>query len=256
MSAADLRARAGEIVAALALLTRLPVGALAARLPAPEPVRAVWAYPLAGAIVGAIGGGVYWLSAALGLPPALAAVWALAALVLATGALHEDGLADFADGFGGATRERRLEIMRDSRLGVYGALALALSLALRAVALAVLANPSLVLAGLVAAGAASRACAGGLMAALPNARADGLSVAAGRPSAAITAMGFGMAILVGMIVLEFGLIWALWLGAGLGALAVAWLAKRSLGGQTGDVLGAAVQAAECLALTALVAASG
>lgn len=255
MSAADLRARAGEIVAALALLTRLPVGALAARLPVLEPARAVWAYPLAGAIVGAIGGGVYWLGASLGLPPALSAVWALAALILATGALHEDGVADFADGFGGTTRERRLEIMRDSRLGVYGALALALSLAVRAVALALLADPSFVLAGLVATGAASRACAGGLMAGLPNARADGLSAATGRPSATIAAIGFGIVVLIGIIVLEFGLIWALWLGAGLGALAVAWLAKRSLRGQTGDVLGAAVQAAECLALTALVAAA-
>ena len=103
------------------LLTRLPVGWLATSA---EPARladAVWAFPVVGAVVGAIGGAVFWVCARLGMPPAVAAVWTLASMLLVTGALHEDGLADTADGLGGGrTRERKLEIMRDSRIGTFG----------------------------------------------------------------------------------------------------------------------------------------
>ena len=98
--------------------------------------RIAWAAPVAGAVVGLIGALVLALTALLGLPLLLRAGLATAALVAATGALHEDGLADVADGFGGgATRERKLEIMRDSRIGAYGAIALALALILRVGAL-------------------------------------------------------------------------------------------------------------------------
>src|ERR1700759_5687818 len=90
-----------ELAAAFLLLTRLPLAALGRGLPFPEPSRCVWAYPIVGATVGAIAAAAFLLCSRLGLPPGLAAVWSLAASALATGALHEDGLADTAGGLGG-----------------------------------------------------------------------------------------------------------------------------------------------------------
>ena len=128
-----------DFTTALAFLTRLPL---------PEPdrppdlARATRAMPLAGAVIGLGGAAVYGLTGALGLTPAIAGLLAVATTILLTGALHEDGLADSADGlFAGAEPARRLEIMRDSRTGAYGALALILSVGLRATALAAIAAP-------------------------------------------------------------------------------------------------------------------
>ncbi|WP_181180926.1 adenosylcobinamide-GDP ribazoletransferase, partial [Paracoccus sp. FO-3] len=145
--------------AALALvwLTRLPVGRL---LPASPPTlaQAAWAFPLVGLAVGFIGAAVLGLAALAGLPGMVAALLAVGAMILATGALHEDGLADCADGSGGATRERRLEIMRDSRIGSYGVLALVLVTGLRVAAIAALvAQPWLAAAAVAGLAAASRA---------------------------------------------------------------------------------------------------
>ena len=109
---------------AWAFLTRLPGGAHPGD--DRELGRSVPWFPIVGAILGALSGTVYWaLHGPLGAP--LAAVLAVAASAAATGGLHEDGLADTADALGGATRERRLEIMKDSRVGVFGAMALVLS---------------------------------------------------------------------------------------------------------------------------------
>ena len=159
------KARLAETVAAFALLTRLPVGLM----PVPwtrELRHAAWAYPLVGAAVGLIGGLTYWIVQGLGVPPVLAAIFAIFATILATGALHEDGLVDAADGLGGKSPEDRLAIMRDHRIGTYGALALVLSLGIRIAAIALLAEPALVIGALIATGAASRASATALMAAL------------------------------------------------------------------------------------------
>src|SRR5205823_1129594 len=98
--------------------------------------RGSWAAPVAGAAVGLLGAMVYWIGHLMGLPPFLSAGLVLAATLAVTGCLHEDGLADTADGFGGRDRVRKLEIMRDSRIGTYGVCALVLSLLLRAGALA------------------------------------------------------------------------------------------------------------------------
>src|ERR1700722_165816 len=125
-----------DVADALRFFTRLRVGE-------PEPGapldidRIAWAAPVAGVAVGLISALILALTTLLGLPPLLRAGLATAALVVAPGALHEDGLADVADGFGGgATRARKLEIMRDSRIGAYGAIAIALALILRVGALA------------------------------------------------------------------------------------------------------------------------
>ncbi|MEC7259603.1 MAG: adenosylcobinamide-GDP ribazoletransferase, partial [Pseudomonadota bacterium] len=127
----DKADRARDILVALALLTRLPLP----RLPDAafqHQARVVWAFPLAGLIVGGLGALAGMLALHAGLPATVAAGLALVVHCAATGAMHEDGLADTLDGlWGGHTRERRLEIMKDSTVGAYGAIALVLSLGLR-----------------------------------------------------------------------------------------------------------------------------
>ncbi len=125
-----------DLRAGLAFCTRLPVTAPAdARL-----ADAAWTFPIAGAVVGLIGGVVLYVALALNLPPFVTATLAVAATALATGCLHEDGLADTADGFGGGhERARVLEILRDSRIGTYGVIALIVSFLLRVGALSSLA---------------------------------------------------------------------------------------------------------------------
>ena len=236
----------------MALLTRLPVPKLS--LPAPRGADAVWAYPLVGAMVGALGGGAYWLAAWLSLPPALAALCALAVMVVATGALHEDGLADFADGLAGKTPERRLAIMRDHEIGTYGVIALVLSLAIRATAMALIAAPATVLAALIATEAAGRLAAILVMAGLPPARGDGLSASVGQPGAGVASVATLLTLAIAWLALSFGAAMLLIVAAGVSAAAIGFLAQKRLGGQTGDVLGAACQICQCLALMALVAA--
>ncbi len=233
--------RWAELVGAVCLLTRLPVGRLAAAHPAPA--GCVWAYPVAGAVAGLLAAAVLRLGRMVGMGQPVAVVWALAAAVLVTGGLHEDGLADMADGFGGGrTRERKLAIMRDSRIGSYGALTMAFSLALRAAPLALSARPerAVLLAGVLGRGAMLLP-----MLLLRPARPDGLG--ASLREARRGRMLAGLAICAATA-------WAA-PGAALAALAaglaVAGLAHRQVGGYTGDVLGAAEVAAECAALAAM-----
>ncbi|MFC3123555.1 adenosylcobinamide-GDP ribazoletransferase [Pseudoroseomonas globiformis] len=248
-----IRARLAEFGAALGLLTRLPAGWL------PQPTdfgaalaRSVWCWPLIGAALGALGGLVQTALTALGLPPGLAACWALAAMLMASGALHEDGLADTADGFGGGhSRARKLDIMRDSRIGSYGVLALILSLGLRGAALASLAHPLAAMA--VAAGLGRLALLGPLMA-LPPARSDGLSAGLGRPGAVPAFLALALMAALGLALLPAGLALGATLAALLAATLVTMLARRQIGGQTGDVLGAAAVLAESAALSVLTLA--
>src|SRR5215472_11641834 len=145
-----LKERAGELNASILFLTRLRYGP-AATAGGAAIAQGAWAFPIAGLIVGAIGALVYWLAHRLGLPPLPCAALSVAATMLVTGCLHEDGLADTIDGFGGGgTREQKLDIMRDSRIGTYGVCALVLSVLLRASALANL-SPALVVPALIAA---------------------------------------------------------------------------------------------------------
>jgi adenosylcobinamide-GDP ribazoletransferase len=242
-----VRERLAEFAAAFALLTRFPVP----RQPLKAEANAAWAYPLVGSAIGALGGCVYWILFALSLPPALSAIFALLAMVLATGALHEDGLADFADGFAGTTPADRLSIMRDRRTGTYGATALIFSLALRATAVALIVAPASVLAALLVAGAAGRTSAVIVMASLPAARSDGLSAAVGRPSPKVAGAAQAIAFLVGWLSLSFSLAVFVMAIAAAVALLVSRYAQSKLGGQTGDVLGASSQITECLTLALL-----
>ncbi|MSP47726.1 MAG: adenosylcobinamide-GDP ribazoletransferase [Alphaproteobacteria bacterium] len=234
-----------ELVTAVAFLTRLPIR-LDATLPLAAAARG---FPLAGALVGGIAAAVLALAHGVGIPPLVAAVLAVGAAVAATGALHEDGLADSADGlFSGAARERVLEIMRDSRIGTFGALALILSVGLRAGSLAALADGA---AALIAVHALSRGWLPWLMRIDAPARTDGLAAAAGKPEADGVYWAAGLGITIAVIALGPGpALLAAAVSAG-SAAAVAALARRRLGGYTGDTLGATEQAAEIGALLAL-----
>ncbi len=248
-----LGARLAEVQLALMLLTRLPAGVL----PGPPPGigQASWAFPLAGLAVGGVGAAVLGLALWSGLPPVVAAGLALAAMVLATGGLHEDGLADCADGFGGGRDPAaRLEIMRDSRIGSYGALALILVTGLRWQALAALAALGAWQAALalLALAALSRAMMPVLMALMPPARPEGLGHAArARSSGAVAAVALGLALALVFI----GPAAAFWAASAmaLGSLLMAWAALRLIGGQTGDVLGATQQLAELAGLLTVLA---
>ncbi|MCB4767932.1 adenosylcobinamide-GDP ribazoletransferase [Ancylobacter sp. Lp-2] len=206
-------------------------------------------FPLAGALIGLIGLIVH-LTALTILPGFIAATLAVGVMVLATGALHEDGFSDTADGLGGMTRERRLAIMRDSRLGTFGAVALLLATLLRIGALEGLATFSWAGAAgaLLAAAALSRLAALGLIAALPSARPDGLAGRAGRPSRATLWKAGIAAVAISIVSVVTTMGWTAFLSGLLIAL-LAWsgiirLASAKFGGQTGDVAGAAALTVE------------
>jgi adenosylcobinamide-GDP ribazoletransferase len=251
----DLKMLRSELATAFMLLTRLPVARFAGWESPPDLARCAWAFPLAGLVVGGLGGAVYWAAHSLGMPPPLAAAWTLAATMAITGGLHEDGLADVADGFGGgATRERKLSIMRDSRIGTYGALALALSTLKRLAAIAALDRPGPVAAALIGAGMLGRGGIIMLLLALPPARADGLGASVRRPPAATAAAGFIIAAAGALAFLPFAL--PVILIALAAAFAMVRLAGRQIGGHTGDVLGAGELTVECAALTAIACFAG
>ncbi len=243
MSTARIRR---DLAAATALLTRLPV-----RHPPHANPDAAWAWPVIGGVVGALSGGLGLAAWALGATPAVAAALVLAAQLALTGALHEDGLADCADGLGGRDRERRLAIMRDSRIGTFGACALVLSLLLRWSLLATALVQGNLVAVALAAGLASRAPMAVAMRWLPPARPDGLSRSTGRPGPGAALLGAAIA----------GGTLALWGVHGLAAailiVGVLWsvgrAARARIGGQTGDMLGAVQQLSEIAVLAALTA---
>lgn len=247
-NSAPRRPRPGDLCLAIGFLTRLPMSSGRGDLAA-----AGWAFPLAGAVVGALSALVYWLAIRLGLTTLIAAALAVAAGILLTGALHEDGLADFADGLGvrGGPAEK-LAAMRASGIGSYGTLVLLLGVLLRVLALAALVGPAGVTPALIAAHAGARAVLPWAMCREPQARTDGLAVAAGRP-------GWGTALaalLIGLVILILaegplrGVIAGL---AALLGLLLLPVARRQFGGLTGDVLGAVEQVAEIAILVSLVA---
>jgi adenosylcobinamide-GDP ribazoletransferase len=245
------------------LMTDLKVGLLfATRIPiphdapiaGPEVARSAWALPVAGILVGLASALVYLIAWRWALPGIVAAGLALAASMAMTGCLHEDGLADTLDGLGGRDRERKLEIMRDSRIGTYGACALILSVLLRAGALASLSAPGRVALALLAAHAGARAVLPAFMRVVPPARPDGLAADAGRPpgGAAATAAAIGLAVAIVTIGFGKALVALLLLLAAMAFMR--WLCRQQVGGQTGDVVGALEQIGEVIVL--LVAAAG
>jgi adenosylcobinamide-GDP ribazoletransferase len=251
--AAPLLGWIAEIRLATAFLTRLPVP-LAAEIARHPVSAAVRAFPVVGLAIGAIGGLVYVIADLLGLSPTIAALLAIAGVAIATGGLHEDGLADSADGLGARTREQALAIMRDSHIGTFGVMALFFVLSLRVVALSYAGSTVEAVLLLIAAASGSRAVIPALMYMLPPARSDGLGWTAGRPDRrrVVDAGALGALIVAAALWPTWGLIA---IAAGTAAACfVGWLARRRLDGQTGDVLGAAQQIAETAILLSYVAA--
>jgi adenosylcobinamide-GDP ribazoletransferase len=173
--------------------------------------------------------------------------------IVLTGAMHEDGLADTADGFwGGFTPERRLEIMKDSQIGTYGVLALIVSIGLRWLALTAVLATIGVWAPLGLA-LLSRAVMPVLMFSLPNARNSGLSQSVGRPSAVLMFIGLCLALLTSVAIIGICTV-AIAAAMGLTTVSIALIARAKIGGQTGDVLGAGQNIAELTGLLVLLAA--
>jgi adenosylcobinamide-GDP ribazoletransferase len=245
-----------QFLTATTVLTRLPV---ASREPEGAPQEGVvaascWAFPAVGAGIGFLAAGAMMLATLFGLHNAAAALFGLVAAGLVTGAMHEDGLADTADGFGGGkTRDEKLAIMRDSRQGSYGIIALIVTIGLRAVALTTIGDPIDGALALIAAHAASRAALPPALYLMRPAREDGLGATAGRPTltATLVAIAIGAAVALAMLGPLRGVVALIVMGAAVAGAAV--LAQRQIGGYTGDVLGAFQQIGEIVML--LVAAA-
>ncbi len=242
----ELLHRLADLGASLRFFSRLPVPQLGrlddtGALPALPQAAAM--VPLAGFLIALPAALVGLAVGAARLPELLIGLLVVTALVVPTGALHEDGFADSADGLvGGTTIEKRLLIMKDSRIGTFGGLALILSTLIRASAYgALFANPATGVFAVLAGGALSRLAMTALWAALPNARPDGLAARLGQPDQRALAFGAGLTVLllsplpalVGAPATLLGIAFA-----GLAALAFGAFAREKIGGQTGDILGA------------------
>ncbi|MEP6659849.1 MAG: adenosylcobinamide-GDP ribazoletransferase [Acidimicrobiales bacterium] len=232
----------GGLRAAITFLTRVPAGDCPADIATAPP----W-FPFVGAIIGAFVGVIFvgcWHLVA----PAVAAVLALATGALVTGAFHHDGLADTADAFGGGwSPAQRLEIMKDSRHGTFGVIAIVLVVVAQVAALATL-GPAQGFAALVAAHTLGRAGAVALMMSLPAARPDGLGAEYTqrlRTGSAISGIVVGA--LLATIVMGSWVLPAI-AAVVVTSLAVGVLANRKIGGIVGDVLGAAEQVGESAVL--------
>lgn len=243
-----LRTELAILLLAAQFLTRLPVPA--ARLFTDARLAATPRYyPLIGLLIGCLAAAIYW-AAALVFPPLLAALLSTAATLLFTGAFHEDGLADTFDGVGGGlTRERALEIMKDSRLGTYGAAALIIALGLKIAALAAL-PLALALTALMAAHGLSRASAVLVIATSHYVRFEGkakpVASALGPAGLAVTLLS-AAAIIAALAFLAhwpLAAIAAALTGLALGHIALRFFYAPKLGGYTGDALGAVQQASE------------
>ncbi len=210
--------------------------------------KGAWAYPFVGIVVGGILALVVWALSITSLPPIAIGILAVALGLFLTGAMHEDGLSDTLDGFwGGWTRDARLEIMKDSRLGVYGTAGLMVTLALKAVLIGTLITTPWVLIG---AAALSRGWMPITMALLPNARVNGLSQSVGQPPKICAAIALG----IGVVCAALSLPWLAVAASFLVVAVVGYVAHRKIGGQTGDVLGASQVTSELSILLVCAAA--
>lgn len=243
-----------DLRACLIFLTRLP---LAMPDATPPPLAAsARAFGLTGAIIGALAALVYGVCQSLGVPAGVSVTVMLIATVLVTGALHEDGLADCADGFGGGqNREGRLAIMRDSRIGSYGVIALILAFLIRWSALSHIAGSAggwTLAAAVIASGSLSRTVMVATLWALPAARADGRSAETGRPGRSTLTQAASAAVIVFVAILwpvasiaAMAILALAGLAAGIAVMAVS---RRLIGGQTGDVCGSVQVVAEAAML--------
>ena len=210
------------------------------------------AWPIVGLAIGALSGGALWLAANLGLHPLAASFVAMITAAVVTGALHEDGLADVVDGFGGgSTRAQKLRIMRDSHIGAFGVMALVLIVGFKAGSMAGFNGPGFAAGAVLSAHVLSRSFLPMLMVALPPARRNGLGHGAGVPKTENAVMAAAIGILIAILTLGIG---PGLVASALAALGVAFMgtvAQRQIQGFTGDVLGAAQQISEALVIAGI-----
>jgi len=244
-----------DVPAALGLLTRLPIK-VDTEAAIHRGAASAWAYPVVGICVALISllivTGLSWFGVTSWI---LAGIYVALGIII-TGAMHEDGLADSADGlWGGWTKERRLEIMKDSRIGTYGVLALILAVLLKAMAIHALIEAGSVWGPLVVCAAASRALMVVLMSLLPNARDTGLSQSVGRPEQSTMLVACAVGLGIGLVALP-SFVPALMIVSVLVTLACGAIARAKIGGQTGDILGATQQITEIVLLITCMSLMG
>lgn len=241
-----MREEGASFLLAVQFLTRLPVGSEGLYSPA-RMAAAVRYYPLVGLFVGGVSAGIFFVSDMV-CPTPIAVLLSIAVGLLLTGAFHEDGLADTFDGLGGGlTREKALDIMKDSRLGTYGTLALVIALALKAGALIAL-TPAMIPFALVAGHGLSRLSSVLVIATSRYVRDKGTGkpVAGGAsPASLAVALATGAAMIAAWCVWQMpvALVWA-GFGLLLGHLLMRLFFEPKLGGYTGDTLGAVQQGSE------------
>ena len=240
-----------DIVAAASLLTRLPVPVDHERA-GERAASAVWAYPIVGAVVGLICGLISMTLVWVDVPSGIAAAVCLGLSMLVTGALHEDGLSDCADGLGGAySKDRALEIMKDSRIGAFGAAALIAVLLARWSGTDWTLN-HLTLWAFAGFGAASRLPMVLAMFAMPLARSNGLAAGVGRPQAVHALVALALTAVICFVAFGFTALPVLFWSVA-AALPLYLLAMRRIGGYTGDVLGGSQQLSEVAAMATALA---
>lgn len=233
-----------DFLVALVFLTRFPLR-LHLNFGMSAVGSSVRCFPLVGFIVGGISGTVFLAALSGYLSPLVAALLAVGSQILITGALHEDAIGDVADGFGGgATKDKKLEIMRDSRVGTYAVVTLIILLGLKVAAISAFENPMTGFVALLAAAGCSRGMIALGMYILPPARKDGLGASAGKPPlvSVLFALFFSVAVPIAILGPFVGS--AALLAAAILPLLLGWIAYRQIGGQTGDVLGSLQQVSE------------
>ena len=234
-----------QIFLSFLFLTRLPLSNFSTEKI--SLAAAAWCFPIVGAFIGCLLWAFLLVLEGIGVPFQLQCVAVLVFGICLTGALHEDGFADFFDGLGVYDRARALEVMRDSQVGSFGALALLVSFSFRGVALFELGSVHLVGLSLLLAHIGAR----GVMAAmllLPKARSDGLAVSSGASNWVSVLVALIICAVVFFALLPWYVAALALLFAGCGALIVALIALRRYKGLTGDVYGAVEQVSEMLML--------
>ena len=228
-----------DILLSLSFLTRIPISkdlVFERNL-----MDAAWSFPLIGALVGFLGGIVALLLSYFNIPPIIISLITIGAIILLTGGLHEDGLADTADGFGSNKNpEDKINIMRDSQIGVYGTLALIIAISVKAFALTELINKDpffTCIIALIVSGALSRSTIVGIAFFLEKASETGLASFAGKPKANGAGMCFLISILFCIFLLPLTKVLAAMFLSIVTTVVIGFLSKKQINGYTGDILG-------------------
>jgi adenosylcobinamide-GDP ribazoletransferase len=245
-----------DIILGISFLTRLPISH---SLPYKRFImQSAWSFPLVGSFLGFLGGSVSWVLLELQLPLLIISFLTIGTLILLTGGLHEDGLADMADGFGGGSNpENKIAIMRDSQIGTYGTLILILVIAIKAAGIVTLLgqdNTLNCMVALVVSGSISRSLMVCVAYTLDHASEKGIGKFAGKPDSHTAISSIFITVITSIFLLPIMKAMIVLTLATLTATAIGLLAKRQINGYTGDILGATQQLSEVIVLIFLATA--